>query len=550
MDLAVRRPLPGVAALCALACLVGGLHAAPAEAVVAHAKAAGARKSGRCADRPRRPACRRVRACRAARTSRARRACLARAHRSNRADKQAPKVTWRAPADGAQMSGTLSAAACEVAATDNTGVARVDFSVDGRALNRELAAPYQCVWDTAATGVGTHVLKAVAYDAAGNAGAASRTVQVVAPPPAPTTTSTATATPTPTASATPTPTPTASPAPAPDSGPTGPPVAYPAKLSTTPTAIVDANRNEVLLRGFDVIPVWADNRGSTWGASSYTAIRDKGFNAVRFAVYWSDLEPVRGSFDATHLATLDRAISYAKAASLYVILDPIHLYDSERYVPAWARTGDALRDVETYAQPYLAMLADRYRNEAAVAAYDPINEPPGRTDDQSRILDVYGKTIAWMRARDPDKIVFVEPAWGDSSLEGDDFGRLGTSRNVALSVHDYYAGGAGDGYATNGAQEGTWTWDEVTGYPVPNAGELEQHVLAYLNVARAAGLPVWIGEFGINPAAVNADRWIDEKVALFKKYRLGYAWWAYRTGDGLAAMDSSYRFKPFVDRLR
>jgi len=314
--------------------------------------------------------------------------------------------------------------------------------------------------------------------------------------------------------------------------------------------MVDANRNPVLLKGFDSIPVWRDHPGQTWGRDYYDRIAAKGFNAVRMVVYWSDMQPAPGTYSTTHLATLDKAIATAKAAGLYVVLNPILIYKMETYVPVWARTGDVLRDVELHAGPYLAMIARRYRGESAVAAYDPLNEPPSSTSGgQPAVLDAYRSMLDKIRAEDADKIVMVEPAWGDSSLEGADFGRLGSTHNVVLSLHDYYAGGAGDGYRADGSQEGVYTWDEVTGYPTPDAGALEQHLVMNLKVAREADVPVWIGEFGVNSSATNADLWVSHKVELYKKYGLGYAWWLYQAGGGLSSMDSSYAFKPYVDRL-
>lgn len=338
--------------------------------------------------------------------------------------------------------------------------------------------------------------------------------------------------------------------PSPQPSTTGPPVSFPSRLATSGTHIVDSNLNPVQLKGFNVIPIWSSSPGQTWGVDYYSRIAQRGFNAVRLVVYWSDLEPRRGEFNQTHLATLDKAVGHAKAAGLYVILDPIHIFQMETYVPAWARTGDVLRDVEQGAGPYTTMLAARYRDEPAVAAYDPLNEPPASTSGgQERVMRIYGWLIAKTRAAAPDKIVMVEPAWGDSSLAEADIGLLGSTRNVVLSLHDYYAGGAGDGYKADGSQEGFYAWDEVGGYPIPDAAALEQHLSVTLNVARRAGMPVWIGEFGVNHAAVNADLWIDQKVALFKKYGLGYAWWIYQPGSGLSAMDSSYALRPYVDRL-
>jgi hypothetical protein len=162
--------------------------------------------------------------------------------------------------------------------------------------------------------------------------------------------------------------------------------------------------------------------------------------------------------------------------------------------------------------------------------------------------------IQAIRQVDPDKIVMFEPSFGDSSMAGADLTLLGTRRNVVFSMHDYYAGGAGDGYAPGGEQLNAaagarYAWDGRTGYHGTPA-ELEAHLRVNLSIMRAAGIPVWIGEFAINPAARRAEQWIRDKVALFERERVGHAWWLYGYESTLAALHPEPRgFRPYVRLL-
>jgi endoglucanase len=326
-------------------------------------------------------------------------------------------------------------------------------------------------------------------------------------------------------------------------------------LRTQAGRIVDAEGREVRLRGFNVAPVWREDPGATWGAQHYERMRQGGFNVVRFFLHWSDFEPERGRFDQTHLRTLDTAIARAGDAGLYVVLDVIHLFDGEAFVPAWARTGDALGAVERNARGYLRIIADRYGDERALAAFDPVNEPTTYPPDQNRILRMYDGMIALIRREARDKIVMIEPSFGDSSMRGADLRLLRDKRNVVFSMHDYYAGGAGKGYAANGeqlrAEDGArYAWDGTTGYDEVVPAQLEQHLLVNLEIMRRAGIPVWVGEFGMDPEAPNARQWIRDKVALFDRYRVGYAWWLYGFEDSTAPLQRSPEaFKPFVRDL-
>jgi hypothetical protein len=81
-------------------------------------------------------------------------------------DLAAPTVAITAPAAGAVVSGVVSLAAD---ASDNVGVAGVQFRLDGVALGAEdTSAPYSVNWTTTTASNGLRTLTAVARDAAGN----------------------------------------------------------------------------------------------------------------------------------------------------------------------------------------------------------------------------------------------------------------------------------------------------------------------------------------------------------------------------------------------
>lgn len=82
--------------------------------------------------------------------------------------KSSLSVKWLAPTDGRAVSGMLSGSQCEVAARDDVRLTKVDFSLDGSLVSRDTRPPYSCRIDASTLSGGTHILKARAYDAAGN----------------------------------------------------------------------------------------------------------------------------------------------------------------------------------------------------------------------------------------------------------------------------------------------------------------------------------------------------------------------------------------------
>ena len=90
---------------------------------------------------------------------------------NNTIDTTPPTVSMTAPASGATVSGTVTVSAN---ATDNVGVANVQFMLDGGNLGSALtSSPYQMSWDTTTAGNGAHSLTARASDTAGNTATAA-----------------------------------------------------------------------------------------------------------------------------------------------------------------------------------------------------------------------------------------------------------------------------------------------------------------------------------------------------------------------------------------
>jgi poly(hydroxyalkanoate) depolymerase family esterase len=84
-----------------------------------------------------------------------------------------PSVSIVSPADGSEVGGSVT---IEADASDDAGVARVEFLVDGMLRGADASPPYTNVWQSANAGEGEHTITAIAYDAFDNAAEASVTV--------------------------------------------------------------------------------------------------------------------------------------------------------------------------------------------------------------------------------------------------------------------------------------------------------------------------------------------------------------------------------------
>ncbi len=82
-------------------------------------------------------------------------------------DGVAPTVSLTSPADGSTVNGNVALAAV---ASDDVGVERVEFLVDGVLVGSDTSAPYTATWDASAASNGPHAVQARARDLVDNVG--------------------------------------------------------------------------------------------------------------------------------------------------------------------------------------------------------------------------------------------------------------------------------------------------------------------------------------------------------------------------------------------
>lgn len=171
----------------------------------------------------------------------------------------------------------------------------------------------------------------------------------------------------------------------------------------------------------------------------FRIIRSFGMNLVRLPLHYSlfedDAQPKQLKHDAWKW--VDLAVQWAEQNGLYVILDMHGAQGGQNEADNCGRTKQNALWTSGENRDRFAWLwtqiAARYRDRAAVIAYDILNEPFGGTADQ--ILDLFRQTYQAVRSVDPEKLMFAPAAKEGFAFYGDPKAR--GWHNVGLTMHFY-----------------------------------------------------------------------------------------------------------------
>lgn len=353
--------------------------------------------------------------------------------------------------------------------------------------------------------------------------------------------------------------------------------------------ITDGNGNQVLLRGVNVnqlvdffaprpeVPVT-----TPLTEQDFADIAAQGFDVVRLGFSWSALEPVRGEIDQAYLGQIKDAVHWAKANSVYVVLDmhqdswwnegtpegwscrpgtdPMWGYDG---APTWATITDSgprcqfqSRDISpasnrAFQNWYFdtdgvqgamvdawATLASTFAEDATVAGFDLLNEPGfGETAPATTSLQLgrfYERAIAAIREAEAPQIVFIEPSilWSGLGFDTGPAAGFTSDDNIVYAPHLYAE---------------SITMDASLGLP-PIVG-MERQFMLGTRAAGSYGTALWSGEFGFWGDTENRVSHLERYAALEDEYRIGGAYWVWKQacgdpqngvqdiGDGLVIQD-------------
>lgn len=253
-----------------------------------------------------------------------------------------------------------------------------------------------------------------------------------------------------------------------------------------------------------------------------------GFNSVRlpmhYKLYTAPIEEKNDAWIEEGFQRTDKLLEWCKANKMYLILDmhgapggqgkDANISDYDPSKPSlWESKENRDKLVALWKK-----LAERYKNETWIGAYDLINEPnwaftgenKNGCDEKSNapLREMYVELTKAIREVDKNHLIILEGnCWGNNYS-----GMFPLwDNNMALSFHKYWNG---------------------------NSQEALKTIIGYRDQYQ---VPIWLGESG-----ENSNQWFAEAISLVEKNNIGWAWWPMKKIDNLAGfgnvpMSDGYR---------
>jgi hypothetical protein len=313
------------------------------------------------------------------------------------------------------------------------------------------------------------------------------------------------------------------------------------------SGIVSRGRHYLVRDGRPFVPVGAHYvpvQGPDWpwrtdAASfdrAFAAMADAGLDTVRIDLLWSAIEPQEGGYDAAHLAVLDDVLEAARRHGL--LLHPCLFVGGEVGDAYWDVPWRAGRhphrdpDLVDAAVAHARELADRWRGDPAIVAWDLADEPPhwlfrDTTDDEARAWTA--ALCDGLRSVDPDHLITIGTASqeiGDGPFRADVVADL---LDVA-TVHPYP------------------TYEPEL-YPDGLLSPRLTHAAAFETaLASGAGRPVWVHEYGVSSAQFDPPLVADYDRLLawsaFGRGAVGFLAWCWTDAEPAAFRRAPYVRQP------
>ncbi|MBF0385956.1 MAG: cellulase family glycosylhydrolase [Candidatus Omnitrophica bacterium] len=287
-------------------------------------------------------------------------------------------------------------------------------------------------------------------------------------------------------------------------------------------------------------------RGSFITEKDFKRVMELGCNSIRLPIDYRIVETKPGVFKGNEVRYIDSAINWAKKYGMSVILDLHAAPGAQNHDWHSNSLGKAgLWNNKSYQNRTYAIweyLADRYRDETAIAGYDLLNEAV--TDDIKLLNDFYKNTIKAVRRADKNHILFIEGNKWATNIECLD--RFDDD-NYALSIHNY--------------EPLQFTFNLTPGlkYPLKDKNHFwdkdvtKRHLAKFKAISDQRKLHIYVGEFGVHyrDGHYNEHIWLKDVLKEFNSLGFSWSYWTFKAIKNFCFPDGVYSYyenSPWVNR--
>ncbi|WP_457426157.1 glycoside hydrolase family 5 protein [Roseateles sp. P5_E7] len=311
----------------------------------------------------------------------------------------------------------------------------------------------------------------------------------------------------------------------------------PAQAQVDGAWALGALKRGVNIVGYDAL--WTDPAKARFQPRHMQAIRDGGFDHVRFNLHAFAHMDAENRLSAQWFKTLDELVDAGLKAGLQVILD-------EHNFNECAKEAD-LPSCRVRLQAFWRQVATRYQGASDAVVFEILNEPNGAADAVWN--DMLAENLAIIRETNPKRRVIVGPkSW--NSLDQLDSLRLPEADRRLIVTFHYYTPMP---FTHQGA---SWTpeFQKLSGITWGTAAEREKlgkDLDAVKAWADKTGRPILLGEFGALESAGMAQRVAWTSAVARAAEARGFAWsyWQFDSDFVLWDMKADGWVKPIHGAL-
>jgi endoglucanase len=209
-----------------------------------------------------------------------------------------------------------------------------------------------------------------------------------------------------------------------------------------------------------------------------------GFNVVRLPFWYRNLQEENGTWRTEPFKKIDWLVANAWKRHIYVILD-FHGLPGGQSTEAhtgrggknelWNNNENLRRSTDIW-----RAVAEHFKNNPAVAAYDLINEPDD-APNREKLWEVYDHLFKAVRAIDPDHIITLESCW-KGQVDGENL-------NYKLDVLP-----APNNFGWTNVDYQMHSYDRADPYDLEKQGQESNGILDDINNHRDWNVPFLVGE--------------------------------------------------------